>query len=125
MTKEFYTGKDIEDLVNRGVHELDVNDDIFLTVLAYEKAKELGLKLHKQGSSDPSVPVRPYLSSVTSQRTNHSYSTGSPSHRIQSSDQIDLPERIRSAVKQKLGTQIDNALLDRIIERVLHHTGVK
>ncbi len=125
MPKEFYTEKDIEDLVNRGVHELDVNDNIFLTVLAYERAKELGLILHKQGSNDPSVPVRPYLSSVTSQKTYHSYSTGSPSNRIQSSDPIYLRERIRSAVKQKLGNQIDTALLDRIIERVLHNTGVK
>ncbi len=125
MPKEFYTEKDIEDLVNRGVRELQVNDDIFLTLLAYEKAKELGLILHKQGSIDPSVPVRPYLSSSTSQRTNHSYSTGSPSQRIQSSDQFDLSERIRIFVKQKLGDQIDSALLDRIIERVLHSTGVK
>ena len=125
MTKEFYTEKDIEDLVNRGVRELEVNDDIFLTVLAYEKARELGLMLHKQGNIDPSVPVRPYLSSVASQRTNHSYSTGSPSQRIQSSGQIDLSNRIRTAVKQKLGEQIDPALLDRIVERVLHSTGVK
>jgi hypothetical protein len=125
MPREFYTEKDIEDLVNRDVRELQVNDDIFLTVLAYEKAKELGLILHKQGSIDPSVPVRPYLSSSTSQRTNHSYSTGSPSQGIQSPNQIDLSERIRTAVKQKLGGQIDSALLDRVIERVLHSTGVK
>jgi hypothetical protein len=125
MPKEFYTEKDIEDLVNRGVRELQVNDDIFLTILAYEKAKELGLILHKQGSIDPSVPVRPYLSSSTSQRTNHNYSTESPSQRIPSSDQFDLSERIRISVKQKLGDQIDSALLDRIIERVLHSTGVK
>jgi hypothetical protein len=44
---------------------------------------------------------------------------------MQSSDQIDLSERIRIAVKQKLGDQIDTALLDRIIKRVLHSTGVK
>lgn len=125
MPKEFYTEKDIVDLVNRGVHELDVIDDIFLTVLAYEKAKELGLILHIQGINDPGVPVRPYLSSVDSQRSNRTYSTGSPSQRIQSSDQFDLSERIRTAVKQKLGDQIDTALLDRIIERVLHSTGVK
>ncbi|PKO05133.1 MAG: hypothetical protein CVU41_13295 [Chloroflexi bacterium HGW-Chloroflexi-3] len=125
MPKEFYTEKDIEDLVNKGVHELEVNDDIYLTVLAYEKAKELGLILYKQGSNHPSVPVRPYLSSVASQRTNHSYSTGSPSHRIQPSDQFDLSDRIRTAIKQKLGDQIDTGLLDRIIERVLHSTGVK
>ncbi len=49
MPKEFYTAKDIEDLVHQGVRSLEVNDDIFLTVLAYEKARELGLLLHKQG----------------------------------------------------------------------------
>ncbi len=125
MPKEFFTEKDIEDLVNRGVHELIVNDDIYLTVLAYEKAKELGLTLNKQGINDPSVPVRPYLSSSASQRTNHSYSAGSPSQRIHSSNQIDLSNRIRTAVKQKLGDQIDSVLLDQIIERVLHSTGVK
>ncbi|MBW6474556.1 MAG: hypothetical protein K0B14_15625 [Anaerolineaceae bacterium] len=125
MPKEFYTEKDIEDLVNRGVRELDINDDIFLTVLAYEKARELGLIIHKEGSNDPSVPVRPYLSSYASETTNQSYLTESPSHRMQSSDQIDLSNRIRAEVKQKLGDQIDTALLDRIIERVLHSTGVK
>lgn len=125
MPKEFYTEKDIEDLVNKGIHELDVNDDIFLTVLAYEKAREMGLILHKQGNNDPSVPVRPYLSSVESQKTRFTYSKGSPSHQIQSSQQIDLYNRIHTAVKQKLGDQIDSTLLDRIIERVLHSTGVK
>jgi HSP90 family molecular chaperone len=125
MTKEFYTEKDIEELVNRGVHELEINDDILLTVLAYEKARELGLTLHKQGNNDPSVPIRPYLSSISSQTTNINYSTVSHSQRIQSSDQIDLYNRIHIAVKQKLGDQIDSVLLDRIIERVLHSTGVK
>ncbi|MBE0687702.1 MAG: hypothetical protein IH585_17050 [Anaerolineaceae bacterium] len=125
MPKEFYTEKDIEDLVNRGVQELEVNDDVFLTVLAYEKATELGLLLLKQGNNDPSVPVRPYLSSVALKRTNHTYSTGSPSQRKQSTGQIDLYNRIHAAVRQKLGDQIDSALLDRIIERVLHSTGVK
>lgn len=125
MTKEFYTEKDIEELVNRGVHELEINDDILLTVLAYEKARELGLTLHKQGNNDPSVPIRPYLSSISSQTTNINYSTKPTSQRNKSSDQIDLYNRIHIAVKQKLGDQIDSVLLDRIIERVLHSTGVK
>jgi len=125
MPKEFYTETDIKDLVNRGVQELEVNDDVFLTVLAYEKARELGLILHKQGNNDPSVPVRPYLSSVVLKRTTQSYSTGSPSQRMQSTGQIDLYNRIHTAVKQKMGDQVDPSLLDRIIERVLHSTGVK
>jgi len=37
MPKEFYTEKDIEDLVKRGVLSLDVSDNCTLTDLAYEK----------------------------------------------------------------------------------------
>ena len=51
MPKEFYTEKDIEDLVQNGVRSLEVNDQVFLTALAYEKAKELGLLLHHQSGT--------------------------------------------------------------------------
>jgi hypothetical protein len=37
----------------------------------------------------------------------------------------DLPGSIRRAVIAKLGTQVDPALLDSIIERVLKSTGLK
>jgi hypothetical protein len=39
--------------------------------------------------------------------------------------QGDLSGSIRSAVTAKLGTQVDPALLDTIIERVLKSTGLK
>jgi len=35
MAKEFYTEKDIEDLFQRGVMSLEVNDNVVLTELAY------------------------------------------------------------------------------------------
>jgi len=62
MSKVFYTEKDIEDLFARGVMTLEVNDQVVLTELAYEKAKRLGLKLLQQSPDNPpAAPVRPYL----------------------------------------------------------------
>ena len=50
MPKQFYTEKDIEDLVQRGVKSLQVTDEVVLTELAYEKARRLGLQLVTQSA---------------------------------------------------------------------------
>ncbi len=63
MPKEFFTEKDIEDLVRRGVTSLEVTENVVLTELAYEKANRLGFRLvHPGADTPPSAPVRPYLS---------------------------------------------------------------
>lgn len=123
MPKDFYTEKDIEDLVKRGVLSLDVNDDCVLTDLAYEKANRLGMKLiRSRPENPPGAPVRPYISEKgAAWPAMASASTTSPL----SSAQGDVTGSIRSAVVAKLGTQVDQALLDTIIERVLKSTGLK
>src|SRR5512142_2877225 len=127
MAKEFYTEKDIEDLVKRGVMSLNVTDDIVLTELAYEKANRLGMKLiRSQADNPPAAPVRPYLSEkVAARPAPAAAGFAAPSAPAPSSTQADLRARIRSAVIAKLGTQVDAALLDTIIERVLNSTGMK
>lgn len=125
MPKEFYTEKDIEDLVHHGVLSLDITDNIILTNLAYDKARELGLILHKREGIDPSVPVRPYLSGEQSQKASQRGTSTSAKSQTQFSGRVDIRNRIHTAVRQKLGDQVDQALLDRIIDRVLHNTGVK
>jgi hypothetical protein len=123
MPKEFYTEKDIEDLVKRGVMSLDVNENSVLTDLAYEKASRLGLKLVRtQADNPPAAPVRPYLSErIAGRAAMPAASATTPAAATQS----ELPARIRSAVLAKLGTQVDATLLDSIIARVLKTTGVK
>jgi hypothetical protein len=117
MPKEFYTERDIEDLVKRGVMSLDVNENIVLTELAYEKANRLGMQLNRGGPDNPpAAPVRPYLSQKT---------PAAPAEAPASGGENDLPARIRSAVIAKMGSQVDPALLDVIIQRVLKSTGVK
>ncbi len=127
MPKEFYTEKDIEDLVKRGVMSLTVTEDIVLTELAYEKANRLGMKLiRSQADNPPAAPVRPYLSEkVAGRPAPAAAALAAPSAPAAPNAQGDVRGRIRSAVIAKLGTQVDPALLDTIIERVLKSTGIK
>jgi len=114
MPKTFYTERDIEDLYRQGVQSLEVNDDVVLTELAYEKAKKLGLKLGWEHDSPPDAPVRPYLSQQVQ----------SPAH-VDFSPAIKgdgLKKRVRDAVIARLGSQVDPVLLDAIIQRVIDST---
>ena len=115
MTKTFYTDHDIEDMVKRGVQSLVLSDDVVLTELAYEKAGRLGLKLVRPVDTPPSAPVRPYIS-----KESHSLPISSPAP-IEANllKSADLKQRIKDAVVARLGTQVDAALLDTIIDRVL------
>ena len=121
MPKEFYTERDIEDLFKRGILSLNVDENIVLTELAYEKASRLGMQLiRSQADNPPSAPVRPYISQQIVQ-------TSAPVVVPAPPDQAegDLKVRIRAAVQTRLGNQVDPNLLDVIIQRVLNSTGVK
>ena len=125
MPKEFYTEKDIEDLVRRGVMMLDVNDNCVLTDLAYEKANRLGLKLvRSKAENPPAAPIRPYLSENFTVHPAGASAAGAVTPSVPAA-QGDLPGRIRKAVLAKLGTQVDPVMLDTIIQRVLKSTGLK
>ena len=124
MPKEFYTEKDIEDLVKRGVLSLDITGDCVLTDLAYEKANRLGMMLIRSKPDNPSgAPVRAYISEQVVARP--AAATAMAAAPPLPAAQGDLAGSIRSAVVAKLGGQVDSALLDTIIERVLKSTGLK
>ncbi len=130
MPKEFYTEKDIEDLVKRGVLSLEVNDNVVLTDLAYEKANRLGMRLVRdKPDNPPGAPVRPY---IAQQPASPPVASAPAQSSLPGSDRVtpqtdgaDLHQRIRSAVIARLGNQVDAKLLDVIITRVLQNTGVK
>jgi hypothetical protein len=129
MPKQFYTEKDIEDLVQRGVRSLQVTDEVVLTELAYEKARRLGLQLVTNlPDTPPAAPVRPYLAENKPVQTRPV--TGSVSQAVSQPqpskpDTTAIEQRIRSAVIAKLGDQVDAKLLDNIIHRVVRSTGLK
>ena len=127
MPKTFYTEKDIEELFKSGTRSLQVNDNVSLTDLAYEKAKRLGMQLLFDDAVLPFAPIRPYLSSGSPQAA----TAASAKPKVDSvsstvtQPQADIAQRIRSAVLSRLGNQVDSKLLDSIIQRVVKATGVK
>ena len=115
MAKTFYTERDIEDFAARGVMKLVVNNDVVLTELAREKAERLGVKLAREHETPPSAPVRPYLSPESPSASEKTKPAKVPAGKA------DLQERVRSAVVARLGSEVDPALLDTIIKRVLEN----
>lgn len=114
MAKTFYTERDIEDLAGRGVLSLVVNEDVVLTELAREKAERLGVELVREHDTPPSAPVRPYVAAP-------SPAAGKPG--AQAPSPADLQAQVREAVIARLGDEVDPALLDTIIKRVLGSIG--
>jgi hypothetical protein len=146
MPKEFYTEKDIEDMVKRGILSLELNDNVVLTDLAYEKANRLGMRLVRdKPENPPGAPVRPYLSQPSAQHAGTDArasgagvpapagglsSTGGSGTGLGAvpppqADGMELRQRIHNAVVARLGTQVDSGLLDVIITRVLQSAGIK
>jgi hypothetical protein len=115
MPKEFFTEHDIEDMIKRGTTCLEVSDDIVLTELAYEKAQRLGLKLTNGNAKPPSAPERPYIANLPSSSAATSPATPPPT----TVSATDVRQKIKDAVIARLGSQVDAALLDSIISRVL------
>lgn len=124
MAKVFYTEHDIEDMVQRGQRSLEVGDNVVLTDLAYEKARRLGMQLVEPNQKPPAAPMRPYLSKpALSQPAAQPSSAASNSG---SSARLDaIKARVKTAVKAQLGSLIDDATLERIIERVAADLGLK
>ena len=120
MPKTFFTERDIEDMFQRGTHSIAINDDVVLTELAYEKAKTLGMDLLQATDTPPDAPIRPYLSKPLAA------SAGPISAGMPASPRLEeIKVRVREAVKARLGSSIDPALIDKIIERVAADLGLR
>lgn len=109
-------------MVRQGTMSLLLSDDLVLTDLAYEKAKRLGVQLLNQHDKPPAAPVRPYIAKEAG-GGEAGASAATPA--TPPSRDAALKQRVREAVLARLGTQVDSALLDTIIERVLSHIGAK
>jgi hypothetical protein len=126
MAKEFYTERDIEDMVQRGVRSLLLTDEVVLTELAFERAKRLGLVLDREHVTPPAAPLRPYLSEAKNPlpRSVDAASLCSKPFSSSSGEVQSVKERVRNAVKAQFGEKIDENLLEVIIQRVLNSVGV-
>jgi hypothetical protein len=110
MAKVFYTERDIDDLKARGVDSIDVTDSVVLTDLAVERAMKHGIKINRRELSSPQATYSPSVNTYAA------YPREAP--RASASD-IELKQRIKSAVLARLDGQVNEALLDAVITRVL------
>jgi hypothetical protein len=112
MPKEFYTERDIEDMVKRGVLSLVIDDDIVLTDLARAKALRLGVELVRE--RPPSAPERPYIAKITSP-------SAAPDQGAPKSSSADIYQQVFEAAAARLGDAVDAKLLETIIRRILEN----
>lgn len=108
MPKIFYTERDIDDMKARGVTSIDVTDNIVLTDLALERAMRYEMKINRM--ENVPAPKATYSPSVN---IHAAY------QRESAPVNNELKQRIKSAVLAKLDGQVDSALLDAVITRVL------
>lgn len=110
MAKVFYTERDIDDLQRRGVDSLEVDDNIVLTDLALERAMKLGIKIQRREPSSPQARFSPSVNTYAA------YPKEPPR---ESMADLELKQKVKAAVLARLDGQVDEALLEAVIARVL------
>jgi hypothetical protein len=109
MAKIFYTERDVDDLKGRGVTSIDLNDNIVMTDLALERALKYEMKINR--AERVAAPQASFSPSVNLAASNV--------HAVVQKSDDELKQKIKSLVLAKLDGQVDVALLDTVITRVL------
>ena len=109
MPKTFITERDVDDLKARGVASIDLTDNVVMTDLAIERAMRYEIKINRvtQGLA-PKASFSPSVNIYAAY----------PRDAAASADP-DLKQKIKAAVLARLDGQVDPALLDAVITRVL------
>lgn len=102
MSKTIYTERDIEDLARRGVKEIAMTDDVYVTDVARERAEKLGVTLR----STPAAVAEQAAAAV-----------GAP--RAPQPDVEQVVSQVKADVIARLGPGVDAALIERIVRRVV------
>ena len=98
MPKTIYTERDIEDLARRGVKEIAITDEVYLTDVARERAERLGVAL--RAAAAPAAPTHEL-----------------PAVPRENAEQ--LVSQVKADVIAKLGPGVDAAVIERIVRRVV------
>jgi hypothetical protein len=103
MAKTIYTERDIDDLARRGVNEIAVTDQVYVTDVARERAEKLGVALRIVSETTAPAASRETVASGAAA----------------SYDVEQAIARVKSDVLAKLGPSVDPALIDRIVRRII------
>ena len=99
MAKTIYTERDVEDLARRGVKEIAITDDVYLTDVARERAEKLGITLRVMTA--PGAPLSAARVSA-------------PHANVEQ-----VVNQVKADVLAKLGPGVDAVLIERIVRRVV------
>src|SRR5512143_2912102 len=110
MAKTFYTERDIDDLIARGIDRIEVNENVVMTDLAVERAMKHGIRIQRQEQSSPQARFSPSVNTYAA------YPKESPRESV---SDLELKQRVKAAVLARLNGQVDEALLEAVITRVL------
>jgi len=109
MPKIFYTEHDIDDMKARGVTSIDLTDNVVMTDLALERVMRYEMKINRvERGSAPQASFSPSVNLAASSV-----------HTVVQKSDAELKQKIKSLVLAKLDGQVDPALLDAVITRVL------
>jgi hypothetical protein len=111
MPKIFYTERDIDDMKARGITSVDLTDNVVITDLALERAMRYEMKINRVEHAAPKATYSPSVN------THAAYQREAPR---ESASDAELKHKIKSMVLAKLDGQVDGALLDAVITRVLN-----
>ncbi len=99
MPRTIYTERDVDDLARRGVTEIAMTEEVYLTDSARERAEKLGVAL-RAASSAPAAVVNGVKAAAPA-------------------DVEQVVSQVKADVLAKLGSAVDAALIERIVRRVV------
>jgi len=108
MAKTIYTERDVDEMNARKVKAIDLTDNVVMTDLALERAMKYDMKINR--ADNVSAPRASLSASVN---------LVAAYPREASAQDVELKGKIKSLVLAKLNGQVDAALLDSVITRVL------
>jgi len=110
MPKTFITERDVDDLKARGVTSIDMTNNVVMTDLAVERAFRHGIKINRvEHTALPTASFSPSVNTFASK----------PIERTLSVPDADVIAKVKSAVLARLDGQVDAALLDAVITKVV------
>jgi hypothetical protein len=107
MAKVIYTERDIDELKARGATSLDISDNVVITDLALERALKYDMKINRAEHAAPKATLSGSVNLVAAYP------------RAGSATDSELKQKIKSAVLARLDGQVDAAVLDAVISRVV------
>ncbi len=116
MRGEFYTERDIQDLLNSGVRELALKEEDRITDLGREQAAKGGMRIIYPTEGGEAAPHR--YPPVAAPRATASQGGAARAK------EADLRDRVRSSVIAKVGSEVDPDLIDDVISRVFRQLGI-